>query len=71
MRSLKNSSLIPLKNYFFPFLLFFSSHSNRKWSLRAGDKAQWLRTYIDLLEDPSLIPSTHGRWLITLCDFTS
>ena len=32
-----------------------------------GDMSQLLRAYTTVVEDPSLVPSTHIGWLITTC----
>lgn len=36
-----------------------------------GERAQQLRTLAVLLEDPGPDPSTHIRWLTTICNFNS
>jgi hypothetical protein len=37
----------------------------------AGEMAQWLRAYTVLPEDLRSIPSTHIRWLTTICNSSS
>jgi hypothetical protein len=46
-------------------LYFFLSLILQLRSLGVGEMAQWLRTHTAITENPSLVSSTHVRWLRT------
>lgn len=46
-----------------------SKAQRQGWS--SGDTAQWLRVHTALIEDPSLVPSTHVRCLKMSCSSSS